>query len=64
MGVPVITLQRVKFPIHAQNVGASVFSRISSLKGFIAKSKQEFVDHAVYWSKHPRELSKIKARIA
>lgn len=63
MGVPFITLQRMKFPIHAQNVGVSFLSRIPSMKRFIARTKQEYVDIAVYWSTRLNELSKIKANL-
>jgi len=63
MGVPIITLNRVKFPIHAQNVTTSLQSRIPGLKKFIAKTKQQYVDHAIYWSKHVNKLDKIKANL-
>jgi len=63
MGVPIITLNRVKFPIHAQNVTTSLQSRIPGLKKFIAKNKQQYVDHAIYWSKHVNKLDKIKANL-
>jgi len=63
MGCPFITLQRVKFPIHAQNVGASFLNRIPGLEKFIAKTKQEYVDKAIYWANHLEELSKIKANL-
>jgi len=63
MGVPIITLNRVKFPIHAQNVTTSLQSRIPGLKQFIAKTKQEYVDRAVYWSNNINKLDKIKATL-
>jgi predicted O-linked N-acetylglucosamine transferase (SPINDLY family) len=40
-GVPVVTYQRVKYPFHAHNVGASLLSRIKGMEKFIATSESE-----------------------
>merc|ERR1712141_237543 len=63
MGCPFITLNRVKFPIHAQNVGTSFLSRIPGLDKFIAKNKQEYLDIAVYFANHLEELDEIKKNL-
>eukprot|EP00463_Aulacantha_scolymantha_P004821 TRINITY_DN598_c0_g1_i2.p1 TRINITY_DN598_c0_g1~~TRINITY_DN598_c0_g1_i2.p1 ORF type:complete len:94 (+),score=8.42 TRINITY_DN598_c0_g1_i2:126-407(+) len=58
MGVPVLSLKRSKFPIHAHNVGVSLFSRVPSLrKGFVTTTKQEYIDKAIEWSNN---ISKLK----
>jgi len=63
MGVPVVTWYRKSGPIHAQNVGASLLSRIPGLDGFIATSKQGFVDVCAKWAADIPKLALVRASL-
>ncbi len=46
-GVPVVSLQRTKFPNHAHNVGATLLTRIKGMSRFVASTEDDYIRLAV-----------------
>lgn len=59
MGVPTLTLAGHTL---AQRIGASRMS-LSGLDDFIAKSSEEFVERAVFWSAHRHQLADLRGTL-
>jgi len=61
MGVPVVCWHRRAAPIHAQNVGASLLSRIPGMRKFVASSRAHLIQICKDSAANPDYLAKIRA---
>jgi len=63
MGVPVVTLRRVRYPNHAHNVGATLLSRIRGLERFITTTEEQYIKVATECATNLTQLAELRRNL-
>ena len=63
MGVPVLTLYDNKRYYHTQNVTTSLMKNCDLGEKYVAYSENDYINKAVYFSKHMDELTNLKMEV-